>query len=251
MCEDIILEVRGVSKKYESYSGQKTVALDHVDFKVRKNEMIAVMGRSGSGKSTLVNIMTGILEADEGEIYIDGKDIFKLSSKNQAAFRRKHIGIVFQNYNLIDSLTIDENIRVPLILDEKSEDIEEKVIQISEMIGISDILSKYPYEISGGQQQRAGICRALSNEPKIIFADEPTGNLDAYSAEQVMHYFTIACRKKGSSVLIVTHDAKVASYCDKIIFLRNGRIELEMERKSRENMSFYTSILDAQKEVLA
>ena len=134
---------------------------------------------------------------------------------------------------------------------DETQDLEKRVQEALNAVQLGDFKDRYPSQLSGGQQQRAGICRALSNEPKIIFADEPTGNLDAYSAEQVMHYFTIACRKKGSSVLIVTHDAKVASYCDKIIFLRNGRIELEMERKSRENMSFYTSILDAQKEVLA
>lgn len=251
MNKDVVLDVRGITKTYEANDGNKTLALKELDLEVRKNEMVAVMGRSGSGKSTLINVITGIMAADQGRVFIDDEDVFDLSGKDVAAFRRKHIGIVFQNYNLIDSLTIDENIRVPLIIDDKLDGIDEKVMRIAQIVGISGILYKYPYEVSGGQQQRAGICRALINEPQIIFADEPTGNLDANSTEQVMNCFTVACREKESSLLIVTHDAKVASHCDRVVFLQNGCIALEIERKSEDNGDFYTSILDVQKEVLA
>lgn len=175
MNEDIVLDARGISKTYETYDGFKTVALNDFNLIVRRNEMLAVMGRSGSGKSTLINVITGIMAADQGQVYIDDEDVFNLSGENAASFRRRHIGIVFQNYNLIDSLTIDENIRIPLIIDDKNDGIDEKVMRIAQIVGISDILYKYPYEVSGGQQQRAGICRALINEPGIIFADEPTG----------------------------------------------------------------------------
>lgn len=251
MNEDIVLDARGISKTYETYDGFKTVALNNLNFKVRRNEMLAVMGRSGSGKSTLINVITGIMAADQGQVYIDDEDVFNLSGENAASFRRRHIGIVFQKFNLIDSLTIDENIRIPLIIDDKNDGIDEKVMRIAQIVGISDILHKYPYEVSGGQQQRAGICRALINEPEIIFADEPTGNLDANSTDQVMDCFTVACRENESSMLIVTHDAKVASYCDRVIFLKDGCVALELGRKSEENADFYTSIMDVQKEVLA
>ena len=251
MNKDIVLDVHGVSKTYETYDGNKTLALKELDLTVREKEMVAVMGRSGSGKSTLINVITGIMAADQGQVYIDDEDVFSLRDEAIASFRRKHIGIVFQNYNLIDSLTIDENIRVPLIIDDKRDGIDEKVLRVAEIVGISGILNKYPYEVSGGQQQRAGICRALINEPRIIFADEPTGNLDANSMEQVMDCFTTACKENKSSMLIVTHDAKVASHCDRVIFLKDGRIDLEIERKFEEDGNFYTSILDVQKEVLA
>lgn len=250
MNKDIVLDVRGVSKTYETNDGNNTIAIKNLDLTVRRNEMVAVMGRSGSGKSTLINVITGIMEADQGQVYIDGENVFDLSGERVASFRRKHVGIVFQNYNLIDSLTIDENIRVPLIIDGKQDGIDEKVLHIAQIVGISSILYKYPYEVSGGQQQRAGICRALVNKSKIIFADEPTGNLDAKSADQVMNCFEVACRENESSLLIVTHDAKVASHCDRVIFLQNGCVALEMEKKSKDIADFYNSILETQKEVL-
>ena len=251
MNKDVVLDVHGVTKTYETYDGNKTLALKKLDLEVLENEMVAVMGRSGSGKSTLINVITGIMVADQGRVFIDDEDVLNLHGKEVAAFRRKHIGIVFQNYNLIDSLTIDENIRVPLIIDDKHDGIDEKVLHIAKIVGISSILNKYPYEVSGGQQQRAGICRALINEPRIIFADEPTGNLDASSTEQVMNCFATACKKNRSSMLLVTHDAKVASHCDRVIFLQDGCIATEIERKSMEDGDFYIAILNVQKEVLA
>lgn len=247
---ETVLAVQKLSKQYITGNGVQTKALCEVDLSVQKNEMVAVMGKSGSGKSTLINVLTGVLPADEGQIWLNNTDILMIPKKEKALFRRRNIGIIFQNYSLIDSLTISENIKVPLILDEKYDCQDEKVIQLASLLGIADILAKYPYEVSGGQQQRAGICRALINEPKIIFADEPTGNLDALSTEQVMTYFTGVCKERRSSLLIVTHDAKAASFCDRVIFLSDGKVIAELSKQNKSEKEFYESILDCQKEVL-
>ena len=222
-----VLQVKNLCKKYISNNGIETAALNGISLSIEENEMVAVMGSSGSGKTTLINILTGLMEADSGTIQINGRDYCHMDKDELAEFRRKEIGIVFQNYNLIDSLTVDENIRVPLILDQRTEKQEEKVRAAAAMLGIEGELEKYPYEISGGQQQRAGICRAIMNDPKIIFADEPTGNLDAASTKQVMEYFVKACKTKGASLLMVTHDPVAASYCDREIILgeKNGGLD--------------------------
>lgn len=222
-----VLQVTNLSKKYISNNGIETAALKGLSFSIEENEMVAVMGSSGSGKTTLINILTGLMDADSGRIQINGRDYGHMDQDALAEFRRKEIGIVFQNYNLIDSLTVKENIQVPLILDQRTENQEEKVRMVAAMLGIEGELEKYPYEISGGQQQRAGICRAIIIEPKIIFADEPTGNLDAKSTRQVMEYFVKACKTQGASLLMVTHDPVAASYCDRLIILggENGDLE--------------------------
>ena len=251
MTDEFILCIQDLSKKYKSKNGIETIALNKMSFGVGKNEMVAIMGSSGSGKSTLINILTGLLKPDEGKAYVNNQDFFALPKEQKAKFRRKNIGIVFQNYNLIDSLTVDENIRVPLILDEQFDNQEERTKAIATLLGISKELEKYPYEISGGQQQRVGICRAIINEPNIIFADEPTGNLDSKFTEQVMECFVKACREKESSLLMVTHDAKAASYCDRILFLCDGQIKAEISKETDDNNQFYTSILEIQKEVLS
>lgn len=222
-----VLQVTNLSKKYISNNGIETVALKGLSFSIEENEMVAVMGSSGSGKTTLINILTGLMDADFGTIQINGWDYGHMDQDALAEFRRKEIGIVFQNYNLIDSLTVKENIQVPLILDQRTENQEEKVRMVAAMLGIEGELEKYPYEISGGQQQRAGICRAIINEPKIIFADEPTGNLDAKSTRQVMEYFVKACKTQGASLLMVTHDPVAASYCDRVIILGGESGDLE------------------------
>ena len=250
MIEKYIMSVQKLTKKYTSKNGIETTALNQVTFDVKKNEMVAIMGSSGSGKSTLINILTGLIKPDEGIVYLNDQDFFSLPKNARADFRRKNIGIVFQNYNLIDSLTVDENIRVPLILDNQPDGQKERTEAIASSLGILKELKKYPYEISGGQQQRVGICRALINNPSIIFADEPTGNLDSKYTEQVMESFVKACREKESSLLMVTHDAKAASYCDRVLFLCDGQIKKEICGEDNDNSQFYISILDAQKVVL-
>lgn len=250
MIENNILDVQKLTKKYISKNGIETLALNQVSFGVNKNEMVAIMGSSGSGKSTLINILTGLMKPDEGFVYVNGQDYFSLPINARADFRRKNIGIVFQNYNLIDSLTVDENIRVPLILDNQMDDQKDRAEAVALSLGIQNELKKYPYEISGGQQQRVGICRAIVNDPSIIFADEPTGNLDSKFTEQVMESFVKACGEKAASLLMVTHDAKAASYCDRVLFLCDGQIKKEVCKEKSDNNQFYICILEAQKAVL-
>lgn len=245
MSKEYILQIKGISKKYLSKNGLETIALKDLSLDVEKNEMVAVMGSSGSGKTTLMNILTGLLPADEGEIIVRNQNLLKMTQDEMALFRRKNVGIVFQNYNLMDSLTIEENITVPLILDDVYDGQTEKVLEVSSLLGITGELKKYPYEISGGQQQRAGIARAVINNPRIIFADEPTGNLDADTTKRVMEYFVSVCQSKGTSLLMVTHDVKTASYCDRVVFLQDGKIGKELRKSSS---SFYGAILDMQKE---
>lgn len=172
MSKEYILQIKGISKKYLSKNGLETIALKDLSLDVEKNEMVAAMGSSGSGKTTLMNILTGLLPTDEGEIIVRSQNLLKMTQDEMALFRRKNVGIVFQNYNLMDSLTIEENITVPLILDDVYDGQTEKVLEVSSLLGITGELKKYPYEISGGQQQRAGIARAVINNPRIIFADE-------------------------------------------------------------------------------
>lgn len=251
MTNEFILQIEDLTKRYQSKNGIETTALEQFTFGVKKNEMVAIMGSSGSGKTTLINILTGLLDWDEGKVYYNHQDILDFTKEQKEEFRRRNIGIVFQNYNLIDSLTVEENIMVPLILDERYDGQKEKVKAIASLLGISEQLEKYPYELSGGQQQRVGICRAMIHKPGIIFADEPTGNLDSKSTEQVMECFVNACREKKSSLLMVTHDAKAASYCDRVVFLCDGHVKAEIARKTDKDNEFYTSVLEMQKGVIA
>jgi len=243
-----VLEVNELSKKYISRKGVITLALNSVSFDVKTNEMVAIMGSSGSGKTTLINILSGILKSDQGEVLINGKDIQNMSKDDAALFRRKNVGIVFQNYNLLDSLTVEENIKVPLIF-EKTENMEDRVREITQILGIEHLMDKYPYEISGGQQQRVGIGRAIVNKASIIFADEPTGNLDSKSTKRVMDYFVNTCKECQASLLLVTHDLLTASYCDRIIYLQDGQIVAEIGRKDNQD-EFFEIILKTQKEYI-
>lgn len=239
------LIVNNIKKTYISKQHVQTFALNSVSFSVQEKEMVAIMGASGSGKTTLINILTGLLEPDDGEIIINNKNILGMSKNENALFRRKNIGIVFQNYNLLDALTVRENIEVPLILDAYGGDKEEKIQEISRYMGIEQQLDKYPYEISGGQQQRVGICRAIINNARIIFADEPTGNLDSKSSKKVMQYFQMICNDMGASIVMVTHDPVSASYCDKVLFIKDGIIENEIIKK--ENSNWFDTIIETQR----
>ena len=243
-----LLEIKNIKKTYSSKRMVSTEALKGISFSVEEKEMIAIMGSSGSGKTTLINILTGILDSDEGEILIAGKNLIQLSKDDIAMLRRKQIGIVFQNYNLLDSLTIKENIEVPLILDHYEGDKDEKIKKLAVFMGIEEQLNKYPYELSGGQQQRAGICRAIINDAKVIFADEPTGNLDSKSSKKVMEYFKGVCEKKGTSLLMVTHDPISASYCDRVLFIKDGFIVKQI--KKEENNGWYDKIIETQRRII-
>lgn len=245
---NLLLSVNNVKKVYMSKHNVSTLALNGVSFSVKEQEMIAIMGSSGSGKTTLINILTGLLDPDEGEIIIEGNNLLDMPKDDVSYVRRKQIGIVFQNYNLLDSLTVRENIEVPLVLDHYYEDKEKKVREVASLMGIEQQLDKYPYEISGGQQQRVGICRAIINDSKVIFADEPTGNLDSKSSQRVMEYFQKVCIEKGTSLVMVTHDAISASYCDKVFFIKDGIIEKQIEKSKDDN--WYEKIIETQRGIL-
>ncbi len=246
----MILEAKELRKTYKSSKNVETISLDGITFDVKKGEMVAIMGSSGSGKTTLINSIAGLLKFDSGRVDIDGNNILEMSKDQFATFRRKNVGIVFQNYNLLDCLTVAENIKVPLILEKEAEDeMDMKVKNIAQIMGLESVMDKYPYEISGGQQQRVGICRAIINNAKLIFADEPTGNLDSKSTKNVMEYFSKVNNEFGTSLLMVTHDPVTASYCHRVIYLQDGKIVAEVKRDG-DRTAFYESIIETQKEYI-
>lgn len=229
-----VLNCEKLIKIYDNNDAtNKVVAVDNVNIKINEGDFIAIMGPSGSGKTTLLNLLSGIDKLTKGVIKINNEDISLLNDDNLALFRRRNLGYVFQDYNLLDSLTISENIMLPMILDKK--DIKEMKIKTRELLYLLDIKNienKYPNNTSGGQQQRASIARALINEPSIIFADEPTGNLDSNSSCSVMECFTKINNEKNATILMVTHDSFAASFCKKIIFIKDGSVIKELIRES-------------------
>ncbi|MFS0782556.1 ABC transporter ATP-binding protein [Bacillus sp. 1P06AnD] len=242
-----IITVNQLVKMYNSYKGTKeAAALNCIDLTVSEGEFVGIMGPSGSGKTSLLNILSGVDKATSGSVTIDQRDITKMSKDEMALFRREKIGYIFQDFNLLDSLTLQENIALPLILDkENPEVIEEKVNQLSAFLGIDSIQNKYPYQISGGQKQRVAAARALANDPQVIFADEPTGNLDSKSATNVMNIMGDLNGKWNSTIVMVTHDPFAASFCKRIVFIKDGQIEMEL-RSSGDRRIFFDRILEAQ-----
>lgn len=242
-----ILKVDMLTKIYGSYKEAKEVkALNNINLTVNKGEFIGIMGPSGSGKTTLLNILSGVDIATKGKVLIRNKDIIKMKKDELAIFRRKNIGYIFQDFNLLDSLTLAENIGLPLILDKKNpEDINKKVSELMKFFGIGGLENKYPYHISGGQKQRVAAARALINNPAIIFADEPTGNLDSKSANNVMNTISEMNKKAKSTVLMVTHDPFAASFCKKIIFIKDGEINIEISSDGNRK-KFFDKILEVQ-----
>jgi putative ABC transport system ATP-binding protein len=239
-----VLDVKNVSKSYISGNGCITSALNGVSLILAENEFLGIMGTSGSGKTTLLNVTSGIDRCDAGEIYIWGNDIRTMTKNELSSFRRENIGMVFQDFNLLSSLTIKENIMVPLLLDGKYEMTEDGSIDcLADAMDISDILERYPYEISGGQQQRAAICRAIVNHPKILFADEPTGNLDSKTSEKILSYFELVHDEFKTAILMVTHDPFTASHCDRVVFMEDGRVNGGITRKSDDG-NFFNDILE-------
>ena len=219
---DIILSAKGISKTYTA--GQvKINALNQCDIEVRKGEFTAIVGKSGSGKSTLLRILGTIDKPDEGKVYIEGKEIDNLKNSELAKFRRTHIGFIYQDYKLIPEYTAYENIILPLILDSEQAD-EEKVTELMESLGIDYCKDKFPAQMSGGEQQRVAIARALITHPSVIFADEPTGNLDSKSGTGIMELFRCINKEKGITILMVTHSLECAAYSDKVITLCDGCI---------------------------
>lgn len=223
-----ILSVKNAKKYYGS--GENLVkALDDVSFSVREGELMSIMGPSGSGKSTLLNVISTIDKVDSGYIKIGDNELSKIKGKNLARFRSRNLGFIFQELNLLDTMTLYENIQLALSINKcPYKDMESKIIEISKQLGIEKILHKYPYEVSGGQKQRCACARALINNPRIILADEPTGSLDMNSSKKLMQLFEIINKKFNITIVIVTHNPLVASYCNRVLFIKDGKLENEL-----------------------
>lgn len=239
-----ILKINNLGKTYGS-GNNKVLALKNIDLTIKEKEFVAVMGPSGSGKSTLLNVISTIDRPSSGEVYIDGSNINKISDKKLAAFRRDKLGFIFQSFNLLDTLTVEENIALPLTISKninKSE-IKQRAANISNRLGIREILHKYPYEISGGQKQRTAACRAIIGNPSLILADEPTGALDSKSAENLLDTLNFLNEKEDATIMMVTHDHLAASYSKRVIFIKDGNLAYEIERKGSKE-EFLKKILE-------
>ena len=240
-----ILVVNGLKKIYVSRFGTtKTEALKKVDFSVEEGEYVAIMGESGSGKTTLLNIIAALDKPTAGSVLLDGKDIAKVKDSELAEFRRNNLGFVFQDFNLLDTFTIEDNIYLPLVLAGKSyKDMSNKLKPIAEALGIDTLLKKYPYEVSGGQKQRAAVARAVITDPKIILADEPTGALDSKSSDELLNMFT-RINAMGQTILMVTHSVKAASVAKRVLFIKDGEVFHQLYRGEETQDQFYQRITD-------
>ncbi len=241
------LDINDVWKSYKLWGKEKVQVLRGLNLQVKQGDMVAVMGPSGSGKTTLLNLISGVDRSDKGSICIEGRYLSEMNKSEMALFRRRRLGLVFQDFNLIECLSVKENVLLPMILEKKYVDEqEEQAGKILKFLGIEDIQNKNIMEISGGQKQRVAISRALINNPAVILADEPTGNLDSKSAREVMKYFLHINHEFGTSILMVTHDVFAASYCNRAVFLKDGEFTAEIERTGSRN-----EFLDAITEMLS
>lgn len=237
-----VLDVKMIEKVYSGKISHK--ALESINLSVEKGEFVGIMGPSGSGKTTLLNLIATIDKPTSGEIFINQKNPHTLNRKQTSLFRRHELGFVFQNFNLLDTLTVEENIVLPLTLDGTSvKDMDRKLLEVSKKLGIDHILKKRTYEISGGQMQRAAIARAIIHGPSLVLADEPTGNLDSKSSKDVMETFSKINKDDGATVLMVTHDAVAASYCHRVIFIKDGKLYNEIYRGDNRQ-AFFQRIID-------
>ncbi|MFC5406305.1 ABC transporter ATP-binding protein [Cohnella soli] len=237
-----MLSVRQLNKIYEGKVPSR--ALTDINMSIEQGEFVGIMGPSGSGKTTLLNLVAAIDAPTSGEVLINGSNPHKLSKRELALFRRKQLGFVFQDFNLLNTLTVEENIVLPLTLDGVSvKHMEEKVVAIAKTLGIEAILKKRTYEISGGQAQRTAIARAMIHSPKFLFADEPTGNLDSKSAKAVMETLNEINRNEGTAMMLVTHDALAASYCHRVIFIKDGQLFNEIYC-GNSRQAFFQKIID-------
>ena len=240
-----ILIAKNVTKIYGVGTKNPYTALKDVSLEMEEGEFICVMGPSGAGKSTFINNLSTIDLPTKGFVYINGKEVRQMSEREIGRFRYENLGFIFQEFNLLDSLTIFENIAVPLTLaGKKKKDIQESVNQIAKKLGIEMILNKYPSECSGGQRQRAAICRALVTKPKLIVADEPTGNLDSKNSHELLSLFRDLNVNSGVSILMVTHDPKIASYSSKLLYIKDGVIDETIERQNMSQKEYFYKIVD-------
>lgn len=238
-----ILRIEHIEKYYGN-KGNITKAIDDISFKVNEGEFVGVMGASGSGKTTLLNVISTIDNVSAGHIFIDGKNITEISEKNIAKFRRENLGFIFQDFNLLDTLTVQENIALALTINKQdSKTIDNIVLKTAKQLGIEDILNKFPYEISGGEKQRCACARAMVTSPKLILADEPTGSLDSKSAQVLLETISDMNKNVSATILMVTHDAFCASYCSRILFLKDGKIFNQLIKGKKTHKQFFNEIL--------
>ncbi len=238
-----ILKLKDVSKEY-GLRGFRTRVLNNINLTVNEGDFISIMGPSGAGKTTLLNLISSLDKPTKGEIILDGKDITKIKNKELSNLRRDKIGFIFQDYNLLDNMNLMDNIALPLALGKKrTKDIENKVINIAELFGLKEHLKKYPYELSGGQKQRGAAARALITDPKVIFADEPTGALDSRSSSDLLESLSRANVEEKATIVMVTHDAITASYSNKVYILSDGEIKCQLN-KGESRKEFYGKIID-------
>ncbi len=241
----MILEAQGVKKIYTTkFGGNKVEALKNVSFQVEEGEYVAVMGESGSGKTTLLNILAALDKPTAGRVLLDGQDIGAIRESEVAAFRRDNLGFVFQDFNLLDTFTLEDNIFLPLVLmGKRYDEMHNRLTPIAERLGILELLKKYPYEVSGGQKQRAAVARTLITRPKLVLADEPTGALDSKSTDELLDIFE-DINRLGQTIVMVTHSVKAASRAGRIMFIRDGEVFHQLYRGNSTNEELYRKISD-------
>lgn len=240
-----ILNISGVQKIYTTrFGGNRVEALKNVTFSVEQGEYVAIMGESGSGKTTLLNILAALDKPTSGSVILDGKDLNRIRESKVAAFRRDNLGFVFQEFNLLDTFTIEDNIYLPLVLAGKQhKEMQERLQPIAAQLGISNLLKKYPYEVSGGQKQRAAVARALITNPKLILADEPTGALDSKATDEMLRLFA-QINQMGQTILMVTHSVKAASHAGRVLFIKDGEVFHQIYRGEKSDEQLYQMISD-------
>lgn len=238
-----LLSVKNLKKIYTTrFGGNQVEALSNISFSVEEGEYVAIMGESGSGKTTLLNILASIDTPTSGEILLRGKKVVSMEEREVAAFRREHLGFVFQDFNLLDTFSLEDNIYLPLVLSGTDyKEMNQRLIPIAKNLGITDLLKKYPYEVSGGEKQRAAVARALITKPEIILADEPTGALDSKATGQLLDIFS-DINKEGQTILMVTHSTKAASNASRVLFIKDGEIFHQLYKGSLSNEQMYEKI---------
>lgn len=238
-----MLEVSGLKKIYQTrFGGNKVEALRNVNFTVEEGEFVAIMGESGSGKTTLPNILAALDKPTAGRVILDGADVSAIRESQVASFRRDNLGFVFQDFNLLDTFSIEDNIYLPLVLQgKKYEEMKEKLTPIARRLGLRELLRKYPYEVSGGQKQRAAVARAIITDPKIILADEPTGALDSKSSDELLELFK-EINAGGQTILMVTHSVKAASSASRVLFIKDGEVFHQIYRGEDSEQVLYQKI---------
>lgn len=240
-----LLDVKNVRKVYTTrFGGNQVEALKDVNFSVEKGEYVAIMGESGAGKSTLLNILAALDKPTDGKVYLKEKDLSKIKEKEMAAFRRNHLGFVFQDFNLLDTFSLKDNIFLPLVLSGESyQEMEKRVDPLAEKLGIKKLLEKYPYEVSGGQKQRAAIARAVITRPQLLLADEPTGALDSKAAKELLRLFT-ELNQEGQTIVMVTHSVKAASTAGRVLFIKDGKVFHQIYKGNLSEAQMYQKISD-------